>query len=74
MKIEAKVFTKSKENRIIFDKETGFYKVKVSLVPEKGKANKRVIELLSSYFKVSKNKVRIVSGGKNSNKIINIEC
>jgi uncharacterized protein len=39
-----------------------FYEAKVSVPPEKGKANERVIELLSKHFKVGKTRIRIVSG------------
>jgi uncharacterized protein len=42
--------------------DDGSFKVRVSLPPEKGKANERVVELLAEYFKVSKAKVAIISG------------
>lgn len=49
------------------------FSVWVDEVPSGGKANKRLIEILSNYFKVSKKNVRIVKGERNRNKIIEIE-
>jgi len=45
------------------------YKIKVSAVPEKGRANKRVIELLSKEFVLKKSNIRIVSGETGNRKI-----
>ncbi len=49
-----------------------FYEVKVSVPPEKGKANERVIELLSEYFKVPKSKIVLISGITYREKIFEI--
>jgi len=38
-----------------------------------GKANKGVIEALSDYFKVKKNKITILKGIKSRNKIVSIK-
>lgn len=40
--------------------------------PEKGKANKELIERLASYFVVSKGKVQIISGLTSRNKVVEI--
>jgi uncharacterized protein len=40
--------------------------------PEKGKANKELIERLASYFEVSKGKVQIISGLTSRNKVVEI--
>jgi hypothetical protein len=48
----------------------GKYKIKVSALPVKGKANRRVEELLAKYFDVSKNQVQIIKGEKNKNKLV----
>ncbi|MFH1049146.1 MAG: DUF167 domain-containing protein [Patescibacteria group bacterium] len=48
------------------------YKVYVTAAPEKGKANKKMIELLAEYFKVSKSQIRIVKGEISRNKIVEI--
>lgn len=49
-----------------------FFEVKVSVPPEKGKANKRVIELLSKHFKVPKSRVSLTSGYKYKEKVFEI--
>lgn len=40
--------------------------------PERGKANKEMIERLASYFEVSKDKVRIISGLTSTKKLVDI--
>ena len=49
------------------------FKVKVDKVPEKGKANKRLIEILSEHFNTSKGNIKIVAGEKSHNKIVEIK-
>ncbi len=48
------------------------YKVKVDAPAVNGKANFRLIELLSDCFEVSKSKVRITKGSRNKVKTIAI--
>lgn len=49
------------------------YVVRVKERPVKGKANKEMIDLLSKFFKVPKNKIKIVSGTTSSKKIVQID-
>lgn len=49
------------------------YKVYVTVAPEQSKANKKMIELLADYFKVTKAQVKIIKGEASRNKIIEIE-
>jgi len=72
MKITVKVKTNSK-NEKVKEIESEIFKVWVSAMPQKGKANKRVIELLSDYFKVPKTSINIVCGEMSKSKIIEIE-
>ena len=51
---------------------SNLFEVKVSVPPEKGKANAKVIEVLSAYFGVSKSKVNILSGNTGREKLIEI--
>jgi uncharacterized protein (TIGR00251 family) len=44
------------------------YKVWVTAVPERGKANAQVIDLLADFFDVPKSHFRIVSGATSRNK------
>lgn len=47
--------------------------VKVSVAPEKGKANIRVIELLSGWFNVSPSQIELVQGAASPHKKFRIE-
>jgi uncharacterized protein len=71
MRISLKVITRAKKEGIEKISENS-YRMKVSPPPEKGKANKRVIELLSEEFDIKKQDIRIVSGKTSSRKIIEI--
>ncbi len=48
--------------------KTSRLKVKVRAVPEKGKANKALCELLAKYFKLPKSSLEVISGHKSRNK------
>jgi len=47
--------------------------VKVSTLPERGRANERVRELLADHFGVSKSRVRILKGSGGRRKLIEID-
>ena len=70
MKIKIKVIPGAKKAEVI--KEKSFLKVKVNAPAQKGKANKRLTEILSKYFNVSKSDIKIIKGEKSKNKIIEI--
>ena len=46
--------------------------MKVTVVPEKGKANEKVVKLLADYFNTSKSNVIIISGQSSSVKVFEI--
>jgi uncharacterized protein (TIGR00251 family) len=71
MKIEAKVIARAKKEGIEKVSENR-YRIKVSPPPEKCRANKRVIELLSEKFGVKQQDIRIISGETSAMKIIKI--
>ncbi|MBE2227900.1 MAG: DUF167 domain-containing protein [Ignavibacteria bacterium] len=71
MKITAKVKPNSRENTVKL-LDSGIYEVKVSVSPEKGKANKKVIELLSAFLKIPKSKITLLSGETYKEKIFEI--
>ncbi len=56
---------------------TGFkddvLRVKIGAPPEKGKANKELIDFLSNTLEVSKSSITIIRGQTSRNKIIGIE-
>ena len=71
MTLEVKVVTNSSKSEVV-EKEDLFL-VKVHSSPEKGKANKEVIKLLSKHFDCSKSCIEIVRGEKSNMKVITVE-
>ena len=61
MVITVKVITRAHAN-IVKKSEDGTYKVYVTVIAEKGKANTAVQKLLAKYFGVSKTSVQILRG------------
>ncbi|MEO2082548.1 MAG: DUF167 domain-containing protein [Desulfurobacteriaceae bacterium] len=72
MELELRVQPKSSRNRIE-KAEGGRLKVRVTVPPEGGKANRAVIELLSKALKVPKSSIEVVRGETSRNKVIFIE-
>ena len=68
---EGKVTFKAAGNMV--KEERGRLKAYVTAAPEKGKANKALIELLSAYFKVKKKDIRIIRGQHAQLKTVRIE-
>jgi hypothetical protein len=71
MRIYVKVTPRAGKNEILKISD-GEYKVKVTAVPEKGKANEAVIDLLADFFDVPKSSLSIVGGKSTRVKIIDI--
>ncbi|MEO0301463.1 MAG: DUF167 domain-containing protein [candidate division WOR-3 bacterium] len=72
MIIRVKVYPESKRDEIVKISENSF-EIKVREKPQKGEANKKVIKILSDYFKVPESKIRIIKGFKEKNKIFEIK-
>jgi len=53
--------------------ENDVLKVRVSVVPEKGKANDRLIKLLSKALRIPKSNISIMQGEKNRQKTLLIK-
>jgi len=71
MEILVTVVPNSKKIEVIrIDKKN--YKIRVDAPPVGGKANKKLIEILSYYFNVSESSISIKRGIKSRKKIINI--
>jgi uncharacterized protein len=71
MLIKVRVKLKSRVSKL--DKiSTSEFKAFLKEVPEKGKANHELVALFSEYFKIPQLNVRIKSGVKSRNKIIEI--
>ena len=71
MKFSIKVQPKSSREKIE-QQADGSYKVFVHSPPTDGEANKAVVEALAKHFKVAKSSVKIASGEKARNKIVEI--
>ncbi|MCT4574689.1 MAG: DUF167 domain-containing protein [Alphaproteobacteria bacterium] len=72
MKYSVRVITNASRDNIDILSDDSM-KIHITTIPEKGKANKRIIKLLSKKFNISKSKINIVSGELSSNKIIEID-
>lgn len=70
--IKVKVFPESKEEEIIKKKQDSF-EIWVKERPVRGQVNQAVIRVLSEYFKVDLNKIRLIKGFKQRNKIFEIK-
>lgn len=70
-RIRLKVITRAKKEELRELSEDS-YRIKVLSPPEKGRVNKRVIELLSKEFAVKKRDIKITSGEATNRKTIEI--
>jgi len=71
MIIEVKVSTKAKKTELI-PLSKGKFKAKLTVIPEKGKANKQLITLVSKYFNVPKSQISIKMGKTSTTKLIEL--
>lgn len=62
----------SSSNTEILGTNEGVLKIKLIAPPDKGKANKELVQLFSDIFKVKKKAVIIIKGDKSRNKSIMI--
>lgn len=72
MLIKVKVFPDSKKEEII-EKSKDNFKIRVKEKPIEGRANKRVKEMLSDYFRLPGSEVRLIRGSKQRNKIFEVK-
>ncbi|HQL65122.1 MAG TPA: DUF167 domain-containing protein [bacterium] len=72
MRINIKVKVFASEEKVV-QSEKGDITVYVKEPPSEGRANDAVIRILSGYFKVPKSTIRIISGHRSRNKIIEIK-
>jgi len=70
MKIQVKVKPKSKTEEL--SREGDSFIVKVKEPPKEGKANQAVIKLLAEHFGVTQSQVKILSGFRSRNKVIEV--
>lgn len=70
VKIEVKVKPNSKTEQV--SQVGASFMVKVKQPPKEGQANQAVVKLLAQHFGVPQNQVKIVSGLRNKNKVIEV--
>ena len=70
MKIKGKVKPNSKTEEV--SQEGDNFIVKVKEPPKEGRANQAVIKLLAQHFDIPQSQVRILSGFKSKNKVIEV--
>jgi uncharacterized protein len=70
MKIQVKVKPNSRTEEI--SREGNSFIVKVKEPPKEGKANQAVIKLLAEHFGVPQSRVRILSGFRSKNKVLEV--
>jgi uncharacterized protein len=70
VKIQVKVKPSSKTAEV--SREGDNFIVKVKEPPKEGKANQAVIKLLAEHFGVPRSRVRILSGFRSKNKIVEV--
>lgn len=71
MRLVVQVKPNSK-NELVEKQGDGSYLVRVNVPPTEGRANDRVVELLSKELKVPKSKIALISGHKSKRKIFEI--
>ena len=71
MRICVRVITRAKKTKV--EPYSGGIKVHLNEPALEGRANRRLIEMLAQYYKVSKSGVSIVQGLKQKNKIVAID-
>jgi hypothetical protein len=60
-------------DKLIYIDGTYYIKITVKAVPESGKANKAIIDLLSRKWSIPKNTISIIRGSSSNYKLLNIE-
>lgn len=71
--VTIRVQTKSGKHEVAETMADGTIKIKLKSPAQDGKANEELIQLLSKYFKVKKQKITILRGKTSRNKLIEIE-
>ncbi|WP_457621655.1 DUF167 domain-containing protein [Persephonella sp.] len=69
VKVKVKPNAKKEEIKEI---QKDYFEIKVTVPPEKGKANSRVVEILSKYLKIPKSRIKLKKGEKSRDKIFEI--
>lgn len=72
MIIKIRVLPRSSQNEIVGPMADGTIKVKLTAPPVDNAANEALVKLLSKEYQTPKSRIKIISGGKSKNKIVEI--
>ena len=72
-KIRLRLYVKPSSKTEKIEIEEHYISISINAAPEKGKANKEIIEILSKKLKINCSAFSIISGQKSRDKIIEIE-
>lgn len=66
-----RVTTRAKQNKVVENGDV--LRVYVTCVPENGRANEAVIDLLADYFKIAKSRIHIIKGLTSRDKVFAVD-
>jgi uncharacterized protein (TIGR00251 family) len=72
--LDVKVIPRSSKSEIVEFMPDGSLKVKLAAVPEKGKANEELIQVLAAYFDVRKDAIELLTGETSQRKRVRIHA
>lgn len=72
MLLKVRVLPRSSTNEVVGTMADGTLKIKLTVAPVDGKANDRLLDLLSDHLRVSKSQIKIVRGRTSKNKLLEI--
>jgi len=70
-RFSVKIYPNAQKNEVV-DLWNGVVRIRVSAPPEKGKANKELIDFLHQKLDISKDRIIIIRGETSRNKIISV--
>ena len=70
VKFQVKVFPRSSRERLV--EKDGVIRAYINAAPDKGKANKALIALISKEYGVKKSEVTIITGLTSRNKVVEV--
>lgn len=72
MKLKVRVIPKSSMT-LVEPQLDGSLKVKLTAVPQKGKANAQLVEVIAKHYNIKKSKVHILKGATSKDKLVEVE-
>jgi uncharacterized protein (TIGR00251 family) len=72
--LDVKVIPRSLRSEVVEARSDGWMKIKLAAVPEKGKANEELIQLLAAFFAVRKDQVEMLSGEGSQRKRLRVSA